>query len=143
MSNRHTLLRGASALLAGTVFGFGLAVAQMTDPLKVLGFLDVTGNWDASLLFVLGAAVVVAATGFAMVLRQPSPRFDDRFHLPTLTRIDRRLLAGAALFGIGWGITGYCPGPALASLASANAEALWFIPAMLAGIALQRWQSRT
>ena len=135
------LLRALGALAAGTVFGLGLAVAQMTDPRKVLGFLDVAGAWDASLLFVMGGAVVLAAAGFRAVLRRPAPRWDTRFHVSTRRGIDAPLLLGAVLFGIGWGLAGYCPGPALASLAFGNAEALWFLPAMLAGMALQRWRS--
>jgi uncharacterized membrane protein YedE/YeeE len=127
------------ALAAGTVFGLGLALAQMIDPLKVLAFLDVAGRWDGSLLFVLGGAVLLAAIGFRWVLGQPQPLFDDRFFLPTVDRVDRRLLLGAAIFGAGWGLGGYCPGPAIASLAYANPEALWFVPAMLAGAGLQRW----
>lgn len=132
----------AAALVSGVVFGVGLAVAQMTDPRKVLAFLDVAGAWDPSLLFVLGGAVVVAAIGFALVRRRERPLLDDRFHLPTQTVIDRPLLLGAALFGVGWGIAGYCPGPAIASLGFANAEALWFVPAFVAGIALRRWQAQ-
>lgn len=134
------LLRALGALAAGAVFGLGLAVAQMTDPRKVLGFLDVAGAWDASLLFVMGGAVGLAAAGFRAVLRRPAPRWDTRFHLSTRRGIDAPLLLGAVLFGTGWGLAGYCPGPALASLAFGNAEALWFLPAMLAGAALQRWR---
>ncbi len=134
--------RALVALLAGAVFGLGLAVAQMIDPRKVLGFLDVAGAWDASLLFVLGGAVVVAAIGFHFVLRRPAPLFEERFHVSTLQAIDARVIIGAAIFGIGWGLGGYCPGPAIASLGFGNAEALWVVPAMLAGAGLQRWQAR-
>jgi hypothetical protein len=136
-----TLWRALAGLLAGVVFGVGLAVAQMTDPLKVLGFLDLAGAWDASLLFVLGGAVVLAAVAFRFVLRWPAPLLDERFHLPTKAAIDRPLLVGSALFGIGWGLAGYCPGPAIASLGFGNPEALWIVPALLAGAALQRWQA--
>lgn len=134
------VLRLLAALAAGTFFGLGLALARMIDPLKVLAFLDVAGPWDPSLLFVLAGAVLLAGAGFRWVLRAPQPRFDDRFHLPVAGRLDRPLLLGAAVFGVGWGLGGYCPGPAIASLAYANPEALWFVPAMLAGAALQRWQ---
>jgi hypothetical protein len=108
----------------------------------VLGFLDVAGAWDASLLFVLGGAVVVAAIGFRLALRRPAPPFDDRFRLPVARPVNADLIAGAAIFGIGWGLGGYCPGPAVASLGFGNAEALWFVPAMLVGAGLQRWQAR-
>lgn len=135
------LLRALGALAAGAVFGLGLAVAQMTDPRKVLGFLDVAGAWDASLLLVMGGAVGVAAAGFRAVRRRPAPRWDTRFHFSTRRAVDAPLLLGAVLFGIGWGLAGHCPGPALASLAFGNAEALWFLPAMLAGMVLQRWRS--
>ncbi|HET7867111.1 MAG TPA: DUF6691 family protein [Burkholderiaceae bacterium] len=134
--------RALAALVAGAVFGTGLAVAQMIDPRKVLGFLDVAGDWDASLLFVLGGAVVLAAVAFRVVLRRPAPLWDDCFHLSARQGIDAPLLLGAALFGIGWGLAGYCPGPAIASLAFGNSEAWWFVPAMAAGAALQRWQAR-
>ncbi|MEY2687439.1 MAG: hypothetical protein RL375_1637 [Pseudomonadota bacterium] len=131
---------GLAALAAGLIFGLGLGVADMVDPLKVLGFLDVAGAWDASLMFVLGGAVSVAALGYRLVLRRPWPRLADRFHVSARRDIDAPLVVGAALFGIGWGLVGYCPGPAIASIGFANPEALWFVPAMLAGAALQRWR---
>ena len=130
------------SLVAGVVFGLGLAVAEMTNPLKVLDFLDLAGNWDPSLAFVMGGAVLVTLGAFRFVLRRPVPLYGDRFHLPTLTQLDRKLLGGAALFGIGWGLAGYCPGPALATILSGNAETWLFVPAMLVGGALQRWQNR-
>jgi uncharacterized protein len=138
----RTRLGGLSAALAGVVFGVGLALAQMVDPRKVLGFLDIAGAWDASLLFVLGGAVLVAAAGFRLVLKRSAPQFGDRFHISSWTAVDRPLLVGSALFGIGWGLAGYCPGPAIASLGFGNPEALWFVPAMVAGAGLQRWQAR-
>jgi len=139
MSRAKSLLRGASSLTAGLVFGVGLAVAQMTDPRKVLDFLDITGEWDPSLLFVLGAAVVVSAAAFRWVLAHPAPRLDEQFHLPPSTQIDFRLIRGSIIFGIGWGLAGYCPGPAISSLGFGNPEAIWVLVSMLAGIALQRW----
>ncbi|MGY4829731.1 DUF6691 family protein [Sphaerotilaceae bacterium SBD11-9] len=132
----------AAGLLAGTVFGAGLAWSQMTDPRKVLAFLDVAGHWDPSLLFVMGGAVAFAFAGYRWVLRRSAPLFDTTFHLSLDTAIDPRLLGGAALFGAGWGLAGYCPGPAIASLAFGNAEMLWFLPALVAGIALQQWAHR-
>jgi uncharacterized protein len=136
-------LRAAIALLAGVTFGAGLAVAQMIDPRKVLGFLDIAGAWDASLLFVLGGAVLLSAVAFRWVLRRPAPVLDDRFHISARTAIDAPVLLGSALFGVGWGLAGYCPGPAIASIVFGNAEVLWFVPAMLVGAALQRWQWRS
>lgn len=130
------------SLMAGLVFGLGLAIAEMTNPLKVLAFLDLAGNWDPSLALVMGGAVTVTALAFRFILRRPVPFYGERFHLPTLTQIDRKLLVGAALFGIGWGLAGYCPGPALATVLSGNSEAWLFVPAMLVGGALQRWQRR-
>ena len=131
------------SLMAGLVFGLGLAIAEMTNPLKVLAFLDLAGDWDPSLAFVMGGAVTVTALAFRFILRRPVPFYGERFHLPTLTQIDRKLLVGAALFGIGWGLAGYCPGPALATVLSGNSEAWLFVPAMLVGGALQHWQRRS
>lgn len=134
--------RGAISLLSGAVFGFGLSLAQMTDPAKVLGFLDLAGDWDPSLLLVLGSAVGLAAVAFRALLRRETPALEPRFHLSRRTQIDAALLVGAALFGAGWGLGGYCPGPAISSLGFGNPEALWFVPAMLLGAGLQRWQTR-
>ena len=136
-------LRGWRALVSlgsGLIFGAGLALSHMTDPERVLGFLDVTGHWDPRLLGVLGGAVTVTVLGFHRILRQTAPRLDHRFHLPPNDRIDARLLLGAGLFGIGWGLAGYCPGPAIAALGSANSEVWWLVPAMVLGMGLQRWQ---
>lgn len=127
-----------AAAVSGAVFGLGLVVAGMIDPRKVLDFLDVAGDWDPSLLLVLGAADVVAFVGYRAARRRTAPWFDLRFHLRD-GAVDRRLLVGAALFGLGWGIGGYCPGPAIASLAYLNPEALILVPAMLTGAAAQRW----
>jgi hypothetical protein len=128
-----------SSLVAGGVFGVGLAVAQMTDPRKVLAFLDVTGAWDPSLLLVLGSAVVLSAAAYRRVLTKPTPRLDERFHLPKSVVIDSRLISGAATFGIGWGLAGYCPGPVIASLGFGNPEALWVVPSLLVGAAFHHW----
>jgi uncharacterized membrane protein YedE/YeeE len=133
---------GPAALAAGILFGLGLALAQMIDPLKVLAFLDVSGRWDPSLMFVMGGAVLVAGVGFRLVLRRPRPLLDGRFRLPAELPLDRRLMAGAAIFGVGWGLAGYCPGPAIATLGLGNPESWWFVPAMLVGAGLERWQSR-
>jgi uncharacterized protein len=134
--------RTASALAAGLLFGLGLAISQMTNPAKVLNFLDVTGRWDPSLLLVLGAAVLVTVTSFRWVLRREAPLFDARFHVPSRRDLDRRLLIGAAIFGIGWGIGGYCPGPAFASLSAFGRDAFVFVAAMIAGsLAYRAWSA--
>lgn len=125
-----------AALASGALFGLGLALSGMTDARRVLGFLDVFGDFDPSLLFVLGGAVATTALLFRPVLGRGRPLFADAFAVSKLRHVDRRLLGGAALFGIGWGIAGYCPGPALAGLGAGAVEALWFVPAMLAGMAL-------
>ena len=132
------MIRLLTCLLSGALFGLGLAIAQMTNPLKVQNFLDVAGNWDPSLAFVMGAAVMITLVGFRLVLRRKAPLLGERFHLPTLVHVDRQLVLGAALFGCGWGLTGYCPGPALATLLSGNDEVYLFVPAMLLGGFLHR-----
>jgi hypothetical protein len=128
-------MRAFSALLCGLVFGVGLALAGMTSPQKVLTFLDVGGDWDPALLCVLGGAVVTAAIAFRFVLKRPHPVFEARFHLADTRRIDAPLVVGSVLFGIGWGIAGYCPGPAVALLAvPRNPELPLFLGGMFAGI---------
>lgn len=127
-----------AALASGALFGAGLAMSGMTDARRIIGFLDVFGNFDPTLVFVLGGAVVTTTVLFRFVLRRGSPVLAEMFHLSSLRHIDRPLLAGAALFGVGWGIAGYCPGPALAGLGVAATETLWFVPAMLAGMGLHR-----
>lgn len=139
MNVLHPPLRNLAALVCGMVFGLGLAVSQMSSPDKVLNFLDLSGHWDPSLLFVLGGAVVVSALGYRLVFQRDTPLWDSHFHLPLARAVDRPLVLGSVLFGIGWGLAGYCPGPAIASLGYANPEALWILPAMLAGAALRRW----
>jgi len=127
-----------AALVAGLLFGVGLAMSGMTDPQRVLGFLDIFGDFDPALLFVLGGAVAVTAIAFQFVLRRQAPVLADTFQISQLRGVDRQLLGGAALFGIGWGIAGYCPGPALAGLGVLSREALWFVPAMVAGTLIHR-----
>lgn len=125
-----------ASLFAGLIFGWGLALAGMTNPNKVLGFLDVTGAWDPSLLLVLAGAVAVTFVGFRIALRRPQPLFGPQFQLPLRRAIDLPLVTGAAIFGVGWGISGYCPGPAIAMLAAPGREAWVFLPAMLLGMVL-------
>lgn len=126
------------SLLAGTIFGAGLAVSQMINPAKVIGFLDLAGDWDPTLAFVMAGALAVATPGFALVRRRARPLFAETFQVPTRTAIEPRLLAGAALFGLGWGLAGFCPGPALAALASGLAPVWLFVGAMIAGMAAGR-----
>lgn len=121
------------ALLSGVVFGLGLSVSQMINPDKVLGFLDISGQWDPSLALVMAGALTIAMPGFYWIRRQPKPLLDSQFHLTAKTQLDKPLLLGAALFGIGWGMTGYCPGPAFASLALGNQEALYMVLGIYAG----------
>ncbi len=132
-------MRQLSAIFCGWLFAFGLGIAGMTKPDKIIGFLDVAGNWDPSLLFVMGGAVSLGLVGFALVLRRRSPLLDERFMLPEKISIDASLVSGAAIFGIGWGLSGYCPGPALISLVTGNLSVIVFVGAMIAGLGLGQW----
>ena len=127
----------------GLLFGLGLVVAGMSDPAKVLNFLDLaaiaTGGWDASLAFVMGGAIAVTFIGFKLVLRRSQPFFGERFHLPTARDLDARIVAGPAIFGIGWGLAGFCPGPALTAAFTGGAPAWLFLAAMFAGMAGARF----
>lgn len=124
------------ALLAGLLFGVGLILSGMTDPAKVLGFLDLAGNWDPSLAFVMAGALLVGSLIFPFASKRPKSILGDALRLPTATRLDRRLVLGGLTFGVGWGLAGYCPGPALTSLAQGGTKPLLFFVAMLAGMAL-------
>ena len=133
----NRILAGA---LCGVLFGVGLAMAQMIDPNKVLAFLDLAGAWDPSLVLVMGGGAGVTALLFPWVLHRSRPRLDSRFHLPAKRQVDGQLLSGAALFGIGWGLAGYCPGPALVALTLGTAEPWLFVAAMIAGsLACKVW----
>ncbi|HEU4378525.1 MAG TPA: DUF6691 family protein [Hyphomicrobiaceae bacterium] len=127
-------MRALASLIAGVVFGLGLVISGLANPAKVLNFLDVAGTWDPSLAFVMAAAVAITWLGYRLVLAQPKPAYDTTFHLPAPTAIDRRLVAGAAMFGVGWGLAGYCPGPAITALALFNPSTLVFVAAMLLGM---------
>ncbi|CAN7648823.1 YeeE/YedE family protein [Pararhizobium sp. LjRoot235] len=142
--NRNSYQFGA-ALASGIVFGFGLSLSGMLNPVRVQGFLDVFGAWDLSLAFVLGGAVVVAFIGVQVMKRMRHPAFDDSFHVPTSRRVDSPLVIGSALFGLGWGIGGFCPGPAVASLSSGIPQTALFVIAMLVGMTLydRVWSRRT
>ena len=126
------------SLVAGVVFGLGLAVAEMTNPLKVLDFLDLAGHWDPSLAFVMGGALAVAIPGYRLVLARKAPRFEPKFQLPDTKLIDMKLVAGSGLFGIGWGIAGFCPGGALPALGTLRPEALAFVASMILGLFIAR-----
>jgi uncharacterized membrane protein YedE/YeeE len=128
----------ATALLAGSLFGAGLAIAGMTNPAKVLNFLDVAGDWDPSLLLVMASAVAITFASVKLILRRRTPLFEASFDLPTRKDVDLPLVAGSAIFGVGWGLAGYCPGPALASLASLSIDAVLFVVAMAVGMILHR-----
>jgi len=131
------------AAASGALFGVGLLVSGMTQPAKVIGFLDVTSNWDPSLAFVMGGAVAVYAVLFRLALRRSDPWFDVKFHLPTRSDIDVSLIAGSALFGIGWGLGGLCPGPGLVAAAGGSMPALAFVGAMIVGMLLQQRTARS
>lgn len=132
------MARILAALLSGVLFGLGLAVSGMTDPAVVLGFLDLFGDFNPALMFVLGGAVGTTMLAFRLVLRRPAPLLEDKFQLPTRKDIDARLVIGAGLFGIGWGLAGYCPGPALVSAGALVDTALVFVPVMLVSGVLTR-----
>jgi uncharacterized protein len=120
------------------LFGLGLVISGMVDPAKVQNFLDIFGTWDPSLAFVMAGAVAVAFAGYRLAWRNERPVLEHRFHLPQTTAIDRRLVFGAAVFGIGWGLGGYCPGPAFAALSLSAHGTIIFVPAMLVGMWLAR-----
>lgn len=120
----------------GLLFGVGLILAGMTDPSKVLGFLDLAGLWDPSLAFVMGGAILVSLGAFALAKQRTTSFLGGAMHLPTSRQIDKRLVTGSLLFGAGWGLAGFCPGPALVSVGTGNPKAVVFVLAMLAGMAL-------
>ncbi|WJY19172.1 YeeE/YedE family protein [Alteriqipengyuania flavescens] len=125
-------------LLSGTLFGAGLALGGMTDPARVRGFLDLFGDWDPTLAFVMGGAVIVMAIAWRFQPRMAHPLFAEKFALPDRSDLTPKLIGGAALFGIGWGIAGLCPGPGLAALVIEPASAAFFVAAMLAGMGIVR-----
>jgi uncharacterized protein len=123
----------AVAFAVGIIFSLGLVVSEMINPARVIGFLDVAGRWDPTLLLVMAGALAVTVPIFPMILRRSKPLLAPQFSLPTNTRIDRRLILGAVIFGAGWGLAGFCPGPALAALASASPGVILFVVAMILG----------
>ncbi|MGB0630925.1 MAG: DUF6691 family protein [Alphaproteobacteria bacterium] len=135
-----------AALAVGVVFGIGLAVSGMMNPAKVLGFLDFAGDWDPTLGLVMAGALTAAAPGFAIARKKPAPLIGSEFHIPENRSVDLPLVAGALLFGIGWGIVGFCPGPAIAAAGTGLGDVYVFVVAMIAGMALFRlyaiWRGR-
>jgi uncharacterized membrane protein YedE/YeeE len=130
------------SLLVGLLFGVGLILSGMADPAKVLGFLDLAGAWDPSLAFVMGGAIAVGLPAFALARGRSRSWLGAEMSLPTVREIDRRLVIGSLLFGVGWGVAGFCPGPALVALGMGESKALWFVAAMVAGMALFEWFER-
>ena len=137
------MLKALVAGLAGIVFGLGLGISQMVNPQKVLGFLDIAGDWDPSLAFVMGGAVVVGFLSFRLVLRRPAPVLAESFMLPARTDLDPRLRFGAGTFGVGWGLAGFCPGPAIGSFAYVSEQTLLFVGAMIVGMIVANITART
>lgn len=131
-------MRLLTIYLIGLIFGLGIVMAGMANPAKVLNFFDFAGAWDPSLIFVMGGALAVTFLGYRLVLPRPAPLFEPKFSLPTSRVIDARLVGGSALFGLGWGMTGYCPGGALPALGTAEPTVFLFIAAMLAGMILSK-----
>ena len=131
-------LRVLAALLSGTVFGLGLAVSGMMNPAKVIGFLDIAGDWNPTLAFVMGGALLVTIPAFRLILKRQRPVLASGFELPKKSTVDAPLVGGAALFGVGWGLVGFCPGPAVAALSTGLAPVFAFVAAMLVGMAVHK-----
>jgi uncharacterized protein len=134
-------LRTLAALACGLVFGLGLAISGMMNPAKVIGFLDVAGDWDPTLAFVMGGALLVAIPAYRVILKQRHPVLSGSFSLPTAEKLDSTLIWGSSLFGVGWGLVGFCPGPAVAAIVTGLPAVLGFVAAMIAGMALYAWLS--
>lgn len=132
----------AAAFGIGALFAAGLAISGMTQPSKVIGFLDVFGRWDASLVFVMLGAISIHLVAYRVILRRAAPLFDAKFHLPTRKDIDVRLVLGAALFGIGWGLGGFCPGPGLVALGGGSVSAIVFVVGMTIGMLVEQSGAR-
>lgn len=134
--------RMLAALIAGLLFGAGLALSGMVNPVRVVGFLDLAGKWDPTLALVMGGALLVTFPTFPAVIGRARPLFAERFDLPMKVKVDRSLVLGAALFGAGWGIGGFCPGPGIAALATGSVDAVLFVGSMLAGMLLVKLLGR-
>lgn len=135
-------MKSIVSLLAGALFGFGLALAQMTNPAKIIGFLDFSGRWDPTLALVLAGAVSVTLVSFRFILRRSQPVLDTQFYLPTRHDLDARLIAGAAIFGVGWGLAGLCPGPGIAAIAQGVWQPLVFVAGLALGTLALRYIRR-
>lgn len=131
--------RIAASIICGLIFGTGLVISDMINPARVLAFLDVAGNWDPSLAFVIGGALVPSAVAYIVRRSRSAPLLDSRFYVPANAPIDWKLVTGAALFGLGWGLVGFCPGPAIAALSTGRWEAVLFVAAMLVGMSAYRF----
>lgn len=132
-------MKQVTSLIAGAIFGLGLTISGMVNPAKVIGFLDIAGNWDPTLIFVMGGAMIPMFVSWALVKKMRRPIGGGEFSLPTLKEIDKRLLSGAAMFGIGWGLVGICPGPGLSALTFGNPNILVFVSAMIIGMIVFRY----
>ncbi|MEX2122482.1 MAG: DUF6691 family protein [Woeseia sp.] len=137
--SRSSTARLLTPLAAGILFGLGLVISGMVNPAKVIGFLDIAGAWDPTLALVMTGALAVAVPAFRTILKRPSPVLEESFSLSTRTGLDPRLLGGAVIFGVGWGLAGFCPGPALSALATGSVPVLVFVLAMLGGALACRW----
>ncbi len=135
-------MRLISAYLIGLVFGLGISISGMADPAKVLNFFDIAGTWDPSLIFVMGGGLIVTFIGYRFVFRKPEPVLEHAFVLPKSKRIDPRLLGGSAVFGIGWGIAGFCPGGALPVIGTGQPDVLIFVAALVAGMFAAKFFNR-
>ena len=133
------VLRVLAALVSGLVFGLGLAVSGMMNPAKVIGFLDVAGDWDPTLVFVMVGALLVTVPAYRLIHKRGRPVLEEGFSFPEKENVDAPLVWGSALFGVGWGLVGFCPGPAVAALGTGLAPVLAFVAAMIAGMALHAW----
>ena len=139
---KNTNLQRATEFAVGLLFGWGLMIAGMTDPGKVIGFLDLAGAWDPSLAFVMGGAIAVGFFAFGMAKKRTTNFFGGALHLPTSKDIDKRLVIGSLLFGAGWGLAGFCPGPGIVSMAAGEFKGLVFVAAMVAGMAVFEFTDR-
>ncbi|MDA8586206.1 YeeE/YedE family protein [Rhodobacteraceae bacterium] len=136
------MLRLLLCYAIGLIFGVGIMISGMANPAKVINFFDIAGTWDPSLAFVMGGALGITALGYRFVLKRPAPKLDSVFHLPTRSDIDMPLVAGSAVFGVGWGIAGFCPGGAIPALGTGRPEVFVFIAALLAGILTAKFLRR-